>query len=188
MAKTSEHVRYGHITTRDVGEVWYAESDRGLWRIEFDSSKTHFLEHLAADGVSAVLDERGTSATRRALREYFDGLRQSFDLKIDWSRLNGFDRKALQICARIPHGQTLSYGEIARRAGSPGAARAVGQAMGKNPFPIVVPCHRVLRSDGTLGGFGGGVNLKRALLELERAAIPGEGIMPKSSRKVPSRL
>ena len=167
-------VLYSHIKTGQVGEVWFAESERGLWRITFGSSRKLFLSELEGDGIEAIPDEKRTAATRKALVDYFSGRTRTFDCKLDWSRLHGFDRKALRVCARIPYGETLSYGEIARRAGSPGGARAAGQAMGKNPFPIIVPCHRVVKSDGTIGGFGGGLHHKRALLELEEIALPGE--------------
>jgi len=167
--KASKTVHYGHFKTAGFGDVWFAESDRGLWRVDFGRPRERFLSDLEADGVEAVPDDRHTARTGRVLKEYFSGKRHTFDLQIDWSRVNGFNRKALQICARIPYGKTLSYGAIAERAGSPGAARAVGQAMARNPFPIVVPCHRVLRSDGSLGGFSGEVHHKIALLELEGA-------------------
>ncbi len=174
MPTAPTRVHYSHIETGHVGEVWFAESDRGLWRITFGSSRARFLSELAGDGIEAIPDQKRTAATRRALVDYFTGKTRTFDRKLDWSRLRGFDRKALRVCARIPYGKTLSYGEIARRAGSPGGARAAGQAMGKNPFPIIVPCHRVVKSDGTIGGFGGGLHHKRALLELEDIELPGE--------------
>ncbi|HUU44846.1 MAG TPA: methylated-DNA--[protein]-cysteine S-methyltransferase [Acidobacteriota bacterium] len=170
-------VTYGHITTKVVGEVWVAERARGIWTIHIDTTRDRFLDRLQRDGVEAVADERQTAGTRRALREYFAGKRRRFDCKIDWSRLQGFDRRALQVCAKIPYGKVMSYGEIARRAGSPGGARAAGQAMGKNPFALVVPCHRVIKSDGSLGGYGGGELHKRALLDLEGVVLPKERIM-----------
>ena len=112
---------------------------------------------------------KSTTKTEKLLSEYFAGKRREFPVRVDWSRLTGFTRRALQVCARIPYGQTLSYGEVASRAGSPGGARAVGQAMARNPFPIIIPCHRVLASGGKLGGFSGGLHFKRALLDLEGA-------------------
>jgi len=104
---------------------------------------------------------------RRELEEYFEGARRSFDVPIDWRLSTGFVRKVLRRTARIPFGETRSYGEVAASAGSPRAFRAAGSALGSNPIPIVVPCHRVLRSGGALGGYGGGLELKRRLLELE---------------------
>ena len=162
-------IRYGQLDTGEFGEVWFAESDRGLWRVNFGTTKERFLKELHADGVIPVSDPRATAKTQKLLAEYFAGKRREFPVKIDWSRVDGFTRKALQVCAKIPYGKTLSYGEVAARAGSPGGARAVGQAMGRNPFPIIVPCHRVVASGGRIGGFSGGLHFKRALLDLEGA-------------------
>ncbi|MEW5700991.1 MAG: methylated-DNA--[protein]-cysteine S-methyltransferase [Candidatus Zixiibacteriota bacterium] len=167
--KTMTPVYYGHFRAAAFGDVWYAVSKRGLWRVDFGRTRERFLKDLTADGVDAIADDRQTAKIGRAFKEYFAGRRQRFDLPIDWSRVDGFSRKALQACARIPYGKTVSYGELAERAGSPGGARAAGQAMSRNPFPIVVPCHRVVRSDGSIGGFSGQVHHKIALLELEGA-------------------
>ena len=106
---------------------------------------------------------------RRELDEYFGGSRRDFDVALDWQLSSGFTRKVLRQTSRIPFGETRSYAEMARSAGSPRAFRAAGSALGANPIPIVVPCHRVLRSGGGLGGYGGGLELKRRLLELEGA-------------------
>jgi len=112
----------------------------------------------------ARLDE-----VRRQLDLYFEGQLREFDLALDWQLSNGFRRRALRAIDRIPYGKTRSYTEIARSAGNERAVRAAGTACGSNPIPIVVPCHRVLRSGGGLGGYGGGLPMKEALLELERA-------------------
>ena len=108
---------------------------------------------------------------RRELEEYFGGERQSFEVPIDWRLTSGFVNRVLRETARIPFGQTRTYGEMASSAGSPRAFRAAGSALGANPIPIVVPCHRVLRSGGGLGGYGGGLELKRRLLELEGVGV-----------------
>lgn len=178
MAKQTEPVRvyYSHFDTKDCGEVWFAESKRGLWRVNFGTNEERFMDDLRRDGVEMVEDPKATVETQKLLAEYFAGKRKDFPVAIDWSRVDGFTRKALQVCAKIPYGKTLTYGEVAERAGSPGGARAVGQAMGKNPFPIIVPCHRVVASGGKIGGFSGGLHFKRALLELE-------GLDPKSNGK-----
>ena len=104
---------------------------------------------------------------RRELDEYFAGTRQDFDLELDLTLARPFARKILAATARIPFGSTSTYGEIAAEAGSPGAARAAGGALGSNPIPIVVPCHRVLARNGTLHGYTGGLHRKQQLLELE---------------------
>ena len=102
------------------------------------------------------------------LQQYFDGQRVLFDEPLDLSGATAFQRRVWSVVRDIPYGETRSYGQIARQAGSPGAARAVGRAMATNPVPIVVPCHRVIGSDGDLRGFGGGLDLKRRMLEMER--------------------
>lgn len=102
------------------------------------------------------------------LGEYFAGDRRSFDVPVDLDSLRGFRRAVIEAAAGIPFGQTRSYGELASAAGSPGAVRAAGSAMGANPVPLIVPCHRVIRADGSFGQYGGGEPTKRWLLEFER--------------------
>lgn len=160
-------ISYDRLPVKMLGDVWFAVGPRGLWRVDIGCSELDFVEQLIRDGVAVTKDRKASAAARRNLTEFFDGKRRSFQLKIDWSRLDGFTRKALQVCARIPHGETMSYGEIAARAGCPGAARAAGTAMSKNPFPVVVPCHRVIKSDGSLGGYSGNLQHKRFLLRHE---------------------
>ena len=106
---------------------------------------------------------------RRELDEYFDGRRSEFELPIDWSLARGFTGKVLKATARIGFGKTSTYAELAGRAGSPRAVRAAGNALGANPIPVVVPCHRVLRTGGALGGYTGGIERKQFLLRLEGA-------------------
>lgn len=103
------------------------------------------------------------------LREYFDGRRCQFDLALDWQLSHGFYRRVLDALMTVDYGTTVSYGELAHMAGSPGAARAVGTAMSTNPIPLVVPCHRVVRSDGSVGEYGGSPEVKTWLLEHERS-------------------
>ena len=103
----------------------------------------------------------------RELREYFAGKRTEFTVPVDLSAVPPFTRKVLTALLRGPHGETTTYGALARRVGKPGAARAVGQAVGSNPVPVIVPCHRVLAANGRLGGFSLGLPVKEALLRLE---------------------
>jgi len=112
---------------------------------------------------------------RRELEEYFAGRRRRFEISLDWTLIGGFRRRVLRATSEIPFGGVLSYGEIAAEAGSPRGSRAAGNALGANPIPIVIPCHRVLRSGGALGGYGGGLERKRLLLELEGALAPASG-------------
>ncbi|HYP49222.1 MAG TPA: methylated-DNA--[protein]-cysteine S-methyltransferase, partial [Thermoleophilaceae bacterium] len=113
---------------------------------------------------------------RRELEEYFDGRRRTFEVPLDWSLTKGFFRAVLQETARIGFGQVSTYAGVAKGAGSPRAVRAAGNALGSNPMPVVVPCHRVLHSGGGLGGYTGGLERKEFLLELEGVlpqALPG---------------
>jgi len=103
----------------------------------------------------------------RQIQEYLYGRRQHFTVPIDWEPISGFARHILEACAQIAYGETISYGELARRAGKEGASQAAGQALAANAVPILVPCHRVIGADGSLGGFSGGLEMKRWLLELE---------------------
>lgn len=137
---------------------------------------------LPAEGEDAMLDElarrvsprvlrapRGTvTRARRQLDEYFEGTRRAFDVPLDWRLTVGFRRVVLRATAQIPYGQTSSYRQVAAQAGSPGAFRAAGTALALNPLPIMVPCHRVLRSGGQLGSYRGGPQAKARLLDLER--------------------
>lgn len=126
------------------------------------------LEELAAKVSPRLLESPARlDPVRRELGEYFAGRRRDFELEIDWQLTAGFIQKVLRETARIPFGETRSYAEMATSAGSPRAFRAAGSALGANPIPIVVPCHRVLRSGGGLGGYGGGLDVKRTLLQLE---------------------
>jgi len=104
---------------------------------------------------------------RRELDEYFAGGRRAFELPIDWQLVHGFGRQVLEATVRIPYGDAATYKSVAASAGSPRAMRAAGNALGANPMPVVIPCHRVLRTGGGMGGYTGGLERKRFLLELE---------------------
>jgi methylated-DNA-[protein]-cysteine S-methyltransferase len=128
------------------------------------------LDDLAARLSPRVLEAPARlDRVRRELDEYFEGERRRFDLPIDWSLTRGFAGEVLRQTARIGFGKTSTYAELAGRAGSPRAVRAAGNALGANPIPVVVPCHRVLRTGGALGGYTGGVERKQFLLRLEGA-------------------
>jgi methylated-DNA-[protein]-cysteine S-methyltransferase len=118
-------------------------------------------------GAPVELEEASTVAASEELREYFGGKRRTFSARLDLSHLPDFERRVLEALRKVPFGEVVSYGELARRAGSPGAARAVGGAMRKNVLPIFCPCHRVTAADGSIGGFTGGLEKKRWLLGLE---------------------
>jgi methylated-DNA-[protein]-cysteine S-methyltransferase len=154
------------------GTLHAAITRRGLVRLSFpEESVDVFLERLAQKlSPRIVASPASLDPVRRELDEYFAGRRRDFDLELDWSLITPFGRRVLRMTAAIPYGGHLSYGDVAAEAGSPRGARAAGNALGANPIPIVIPCHRVLHSGGGIGGYGGGLDRKRFLLELESAA------------------
>jgi methylated-DNA-[protein]-cysteine S-methyltransferase len=162
-------------TDTPVGRLLVAATPRGLVRVSFPRESYDEVLGQLADRLSprvleapARLDE-----VRRELDEYFTGGRRRFELPLDWSlTTSDFRRRVLERTALIPYGETISYREAAAAAGNDRAVRAAGTALGANPIPIVVPCHRVLRTGGALGGYGGGLDTKRYLLALEG---PGAG-------------
>jgi methylated-DNA-[protein]-cysteine S-methyltransferase len=158
-------------TTADspFGPLLLAKTGRGLVRVGLPNQDADELLVDLADRVSPRVLEapRELDEVRRELDLYFEGKLDRFDLPLDWRLSAGFRQRVLRAINRIPYGQTRSYTEMARRAGSERAVRAAGSACGSNPIPLVVPCHRVLRTGGALGGYGGGLPMKQALLELE---------------------
>jgi len=158
-------------TDSPLGALLLAATRRGLVTIGYpEQPEDDVLERLAARLspriVSAVAP---LDPVRRELDEYFAGRRHAFDLALDWRLATRFTRRVLGATAAIPYGETSTYGEVAAAAGSPRGSRAAGNALGANPLPIVVPCHRVLRAGGVLGGYAGGPERKRYLLALEGA-------------------
>ncbi len=171
-------------TTLDsmVGPLQVAVCDDGsLVRVSFETTAENFVDQLLGDGWSPVsqpmADGTGTTFLDRValqIEEYFDGRRKRFELPVDLTALNEFQRGVLAACAAIPFGNVSSYGDLAATIGRPGAARAVGNALGGNPVAIVIPCHRVIAAGGRIGGFGGGrlaIAIKRRLLAVEGVAV-----------------
>ena len=155
-----------------IGPLLVAGTQAGVVKIGFG------VEERMLDELALLVSPRVVEAphrldpARRELDEYFAGQRRSFDLPLDWRLARGFRRAVLErLFADVPFGVTVSYLDLAARAGNPKASRAVGTAMATNPLPIVVPCHRVLRTGGGLGGYGGGLEAKRHLLALEGALL-----------------
>ena len=157
-------MRYDEVET-PIGPLLAVADEEGLRRIFFPDRRGRAQEPQEG----WVRDAGPFRELRRQLGEYFAGRRRSFSLKLA-PRGTEFQRATWRALCEIPYGQTISYGELARRVGRPAASRAVGAANGANPLPIVVPCHRVIGKDGSLTGFGGGLPVKRALLELEGAS------------------
>jgi methylated-DNA-[protein]-cysteine S-methyltransferase len=165
--------RYGVVETR-LGRFRIVTGSRGLVSVELRPDSLGALERRLerALGTRVALERDDRVTVLRQIREYVAGKRRRFETRLDWSLVGaGFRRRILGELAKVRFGHTLSYGELARRAGSPGAARAVGGVMAKNPIPLVVPCHRVLAAGGKIGGFTGGLGLKRALLDLEKRGL-----------------
>ncbi|MFI8087669.1 methylated-DNA--[protein]-cysteine S-methyltransferase [Streptomyces sp. NPDC086080] len=164
-----------------IGPLLLATTREGLVNVVFHATeevRDRALERLAsrlgtepAERGSVPAEESGSVLLDEAMRQveaYFAGERQSFELPLDWSLISGFPREVLrELAAGVPFGTVVGYGDLAGRVGQPGGAQAVGAAMGANPLPVVVPCHRVVERDGGIGGFGGGLETKRRLLALE---------------------
>jgi methylated-DNA-[protein]-cysteine S-methyltransferase len=160
----------GLIVDSPIGDLLVAASDRGLAAISFDSEPQDSLERLARIAGPRVLrSPRSVDGARRELDQYFEGRRRTFDLSLDLRALPPFTLSVLDQLARVPYGETTTYGALARRVGHPRAARAVGTVMNRNRIPIVLPCHRVVGATGSLTGYAGGLDVKEKLLELEGA-------------------
>jgi methylated-DNA-[protein]-cysteine S-methyltransferase len=160
-------VRYD-VTESPVGELFLAATDRGLCRISYrvEGQDEELARVYGVRVLRVPLD-----AVRRELDEYFEGERREFDLPLDL-RVAPFHEAVLHELARVPYGRTETYGALAAKVGRPRAARAVGTVMNRNPIPIVLPCHRIVGANGSLTGYAGGLDVKRALLELEGAMLP----------------
>lgn len=160
-------VRYDLIDS-PIGDLFVASTDRGLCRISYtvEGQDEALARIFGVRVLRSPLDE-----VRRELDEYFDGRRREFDLPLDL-RVAPFHEAVLRELALVPYGRVDTYGSLAAKVGSPKAARAVGTVMNRNPIPIVLPCHRIIGANGSLTGYAGGLDVKRALLELEGAALP----------------
>ena len=154
-----------------IGTLVAAATPRGLATLsyeDFDGGVDAVLDSLASTLSPRMLEAPARlDDVRRELDEYFAGRRRDFDLPIDWALASAFGRRVLQATAAIPFGQVATYGAVAAEAGNPKASRAAGRALGANPIPIVVPCHRVVRTGGALGGYTGGLEKKKSLLTIE---------------------
>ena len=155
-----------------LGTLLVAATERGLCRIAYDAEPDLEVERLAKTfGVRVLRTAKPIDPARRELEEYFGGKRRSFDLPLDVGLVADFNRRVLDELARVPYGEVVTYGQLAARAERPRAARAVGTVMNRNPIPIVLPCHRVIGANGSLTGYGGGLERKEMLLRLEGAIL-----------------
>ncbi len=155
-----------------VGPLLLAATDLGLVRVAYLVEDHDTVLQTLADRISPrILNAPARlDTTARELEEYFTGARHTFDLPLDWRLSDGFRATVLHRLPDIGYGHTASYAAVAALAGNPKAVRAVGSACATNPLPVVIPCHRVVRSDGSMGGYLGGIEAKRTLLTLEAAA------------------
>jgi methylated-DNA-[protein]-cysteine S-methyltransferase len=173
LASTRPPVAYFDDLPRTlVGRLFVAVTEQGVISVGFSPSERDFIRRLQARTCATVVrSPEKTAEARRQLRDYLAGTISRFDLPIDLRAVTDFQRGVLLAAAEVPRGQVATYAEIARRIGRPRAARAVGQALGHNPIPIIIPCHRILASDGTLGGYSArdGLKTKARLLRLEGA-------------------
>ncbi len=164
-------VWFGDRAGTPVGTVWVGLSSDGLAAIDFPSDQEAFTLRLQRMGFTEIVyDPVRTGPVLDQIDEYLRGQRRGFDLPIDWSLMTPFQEQVLRLTYAIPYGSRTTYAELARLAGRPRAPRAVGRAQATNPLPLVIPCHRLLGSDGKLHGYGAGEGLatKQWLLDLEQ--------------------
>ena len=160
------------VVDSPVGPLFLAATARGVCRISYDAEPERQEEQLArAYGVRVLRAPRAVDEAKRELDDYFEGRRTAFELPLDLELVAPFHREVLAELARVPYGETTTYGTLAAQAGRPAAARAVGTVMNRNPIPIVLPCHRVVGANGKLVGYAGGLHVKEALLRLEGAML-----------------
>ena len=168
---------FAELTDSPLGPISMMAGDFGLEEIAFSSLKVFKEQHTLQVKEPSLEGLEIVGALLAELNEYLFGIRKTFSVAVDWKSMGHFQKQVLTLTASIPYGQVWTYGEIARRLGKPGAARAVGRALGDNPVPIVIPCHRVVGSDGRLRGYAGGLDRKAFLLNLEGLQLDGHKII-----------
>lgn len=167
-------IYYDVLQNTPVGRVLVALNQHGVVAVEIGMSERAFIDHVSSIFNEPILRSKSaTSSAFEQLQEYFDGRRTAFDLPVSLIHLTPFQRRVLEATMEISFGNVSTYGEMARNLGKHRAARAVGQALARNPIPIVIPCHRVLGSDGKLHGYSGGegIRTKKFLLQFEGAHV-----------------
>lgn len=155
------------VVDSPIGPLLLAASDAGICRISFGGGEDQLDALARLHGRRVLRARRAVAAAERQLDEYFAGRRRAFELDVDTRPLPPFARRVLDELARVPFGETTTYGSLAARVEAPRAARAVGMVMNRNPIPIVLPCHRVVGANGSLTGYAGGLDVKERLLRLE---------------------
>jgi O-6-methylguanine DNA methyltransferase len=168
MKPTCDVLFYTSMEAPIVGRLWLATTERGLCAITFGGDEAAFVAALQRTwGLRPLPGAEALAEAMRQVRDYVAGKRTSFDLPIDLRPVSDFQRQVLEATLAIPFGRTESYRSVAESIGKPAAVRAVGGVQAGNPIPIVIPCHRVVGSNGSLTGYGGGIEMKQALLRLE---------------------
>ncbi len=162
-------IYYASFESPLLKNVFVASTGEGVCAVDFLTSEKEFLRRLKRRcPIDVIKDDEKNRDVLNQLKQYLEGKLKRFDCKLDYEG-TPFQKMVWKALTRIPYGETRSYKEIARAIGQPNAFRAVGNANGKNPIPLIIPCHRVVESNGSLGGFGHGIKVKRKLLELEKA-------------------
>ncbi len=161
-----------------MGWVSVLASEKGILRLELPCETREAALSAISCSRQARRDDQYFKELVGRIQAYFTGIKVLFNEKLDLDGYSPFYRDVWRLTCEVPYGSTASYSEIARQTGKPLACRAVGQALGRNPVPIIIPCHRIIRSDGSLGGFSGGLNIKGRLLEMERTGEIGNGKRP----------
>ena len=188
-------IAYFGVTDTVIGSLHVAGNGERLVAIKFDVDEARLADALTDlhrelhAAFTLVRGDTRVAGMMKQVRDYVAGTRTTFDLELDLSWVTPFRRDVLLACAAVPRGQVATYADLAARVGNPRAVRAVGSTMRTNPIPIVIPCHRIVASGGGLGGFGGGLDMKRQLLALEGASwsgavSPRERDMPQLERRI----
>ena len=171
MNNTYKTIFFGSKTNTPLGTLWLAASEQGLWCLSFGINQQEFLTEIQRRGnVNLIQDTTPLATMFTQMHAYLNGEPVRLDFPIDWQGMTEFQILVCKAVMQIPAGSTASYGQVAARIGKPAASRAVGRVNATNPIPLVIPCHRVVGSDGSLTGYGGtgGLHTKEWLLELER--------------------
>jgi len=167
-------IYYDFLPNTLINTIFFAQNETGVIAIDFGMEETEFVKRMAAEtGRPAKRNPSLCASVREQITAYLSKERFAFDLPVDISSQPPFHQQVLHATMNIPRGQIATYGEIANRLNNPGSVRAVGQALGRNPIPLIIPCHRVVAASGKLGGYsgGGGVATKQKLLVLEGARL-----------------
>ena len=173
-SKSPNSIHIGYLEESPFGRIYLAVSVHGLCKVSSESQTiTQFAEEVEEiyPSVEILFDNDFLSELITKLYDYFSGERHNIDFPLDLNSMTPFGEKVLTACSKVGYGETLSYGELALLSGSPGASRAVGTVMSKNPLPIVVPCHRVISASGKIGGYTGGLRKKRLLMAIEGITV-----------------